>query len=120
WFMSKEINEEPEALADTLRGRTRDGLVVLSDLGERLSDDVLAGITRIVLVAAGTASYAAQVGRYAIESWARVPVDVELSHEFHYREPLLDGRTLVISISQSGETMDTLLAVQHARAHGAL
>ncbi|OJX65874.1 MAG: glutamine--fructose-6-phosphate aminotransferase [Micrococcales bacterium 73-13] len=119
WFMTKEIHEEPDALANTLLGRTRDGLVVLSDLGDRLSDEVLAGIERIVLVAAGTASYAAEVARYAIEAWARVPVAVELAHEFQFREPLLDERTLVISISQSGETMDTLVAVQHARAHGA-
>jgi len=120
WFMAKEIHEEPEALSNTLLGRTQDGLVVLPDLGEALGDEVLRGIERIILVAAGTASYAGMVGRYAIEAWARIPVEVELAHEFHYREPLLDERTLVISISQSGETMDTLLAVQHARAHGAL
>jgi len=118
WFMAKEIHEQPEALANTLLGRTRDGLVELADTG--LSDEVLGSLDRIVLIAAGTAAYAAQVARYAIEAWARIPVDVELAHEFHYREPLLDERTLVVSISQSGETMDTLLAVQHARAHGAL
>ena len=119
WFMAKEIHEEPDALANTLLGRTRDGLVALDDLGPRLTDDVLADVRRIVLIAAGTASYAAEVARYAIEAWARIPVDVELAHEFQFREPLLDDRTLVVSISQSGETMDTLLAVQHARAHGA-
>ena len=120
WFMAKEIHEEPEALAKTLLGRTRDGLVSLTDLGDTLTDEVLAGVERIVLIAAGTASYAAQVGRYAIEAWARVPVEVELSHEFQYREPFLGPRTLVVSISQSGETMDTLLAVQYAREHDAL
>jgi glucosamine--fructose-6-phosphate aminotransferase (isomerizing) len=119
WFMAKEIHEEPEAIANTLLGRTHDGVVALPVLGERLTDKVLAGIERIVLIAAGTASYAAEVARYAIEEWARIPVDVELAHEFLYRAPLLGDRVLVISISQSGETMDTLLAVQHARAHGA-
>jgi len=119
WFMSKEIHEEPEALEKTLLGRSRDGLVELTGLGDRLTDEVLVGIERIVFIAAGTASYAAEVARYAVETWARIPAQVELAHEFQFRAPLLDERTLVVSISQSGETMDTLLAVQHARAHGA-
>jgi len=118
WFMAKEIAEEPDAASNTLLGRVRDGLVDLSGLG--IGDDVLASIDRITIVAAGTASYAAEVARYAIEEWARIPTSVELAHEFQYRSPILDGRTLVISVSQSGETMDTLLAVQHAKAAGAL
>jgi len=118
WFMAKEISEEPEAASNTLMGRVRDGLVDLGSLG--LSPETLAGVERITVVAAGTASYAAEVARYAIEEWARVPTSVELAHEFQYRRPILDDRTLVISVSQSGETMDTLLAVQHATAAGAL
>jgi glucosamine--fructose-6-phosphate aminotransferase (isomerizing) len=117
-FMKKEISEEPEAVANTILGRVHDGLVTLPELGP-LDDDVLAGIDRIVMIACGTAAYAAMLGKYAIEQWARVPVDVELSHEFRYRNPILNSRTLVISISQSGETMDTLMAVTHAREGGA-
>jgi glucosamine--fructose-6-phosphate aminotransferase (isomerizing) len=82
-------------------------------------DDVLADIRRIVIVACGTAAYAGQTAKYAIEKWAKVPVDVELSHEFRYRDPVLSDHTLVISISQSGETMDTLMAVKYAREAGA-
>jgi glucosamine--fructose-6-phosphate aminotransferase (isomerizing) len=117
-FMAKEVSEQPDAVANTLRGRIVDGLVVIPEL-TAFGDDVLAGINRIVIVACGTASYAGQVAKYAIEKWARVPVDVELSHEFRYREPVLTDDTLVVSISQSGETMDTLMAVKYARAEGA-
>ncbi len=117
-FMAKEISEEPEAVANTILGRVQDGVVRLSEL-EPIGDEVLAGIDRIVIVACGTAAYAGMLGRYAIEQWARVPVDVELAHEFRYRNPILTEKTLVISISQSGETMDTLVAVQHASAAGA-
>jgi glucosamine--fructose-6-phosphate aminotransferase (isomerizing) len=117
-FMAKEISEEPDAVANTLRGRVRDGAVVIPEL-EELGDDVLAGIDRISIVACGTASYAGMVGRYAIEKWARLPVEVDLSHEFRYRDPVITPRTLVISISQSGETMDTLMAVKFAREAGA-
>jgi glucosamine--fructose-6-phosphate aminotransferase (isomerizing) len=116
-FMRKEISEEPAAVANTLLGRVHDGAVTLPDL-EAISDQ-LAGIQRVVVLGCGTAAYAGQVGRYAIESWARVPVDVELSHEFSYRDPAVDEHTLVVSISQSGETMDTLLAVRAAQARGA-
>jgi glucosamine--fructose-6-phosphate aminotransferase (isomerizing) len=116
-FMAKEISEEPEAVANTILGRVIDGQVVLPEL-EGL-DEMLAGIDRVIVIACGTASYSGLVGKYAIEKWARVPVEVELSHEFRYREPVLNERTLVVSISQSGETMDTLMAVKYAIANGA-
>ena len=117
-FMAKEITEGPDAVANTLRGRIVDGEVVLPDL-DGIGDEALAGITRIIIVACGTAAYSGILGKYAIESWSRVPVEVELAHEFRYREPVIDSTTLVISISQSGETMDTRMAVQYASEHGA-
>jgi glucosamine--fructose-6-phosphate aminotransferase (isomerizing) len=117
-FMKKEISEEPEAVAKTLLGRVHDGAVVLEEL-EPLGDQVLTDIDRVIVVACGTAAYAGMVGKYAIEQWARIPVDVELSHEFRYRDPILSERTLVVSISQSGETMDTMMAVKYAREQGA-
>ncbi|MDI2098616.1 glutamine--fructose-6-phosphate transaminase (isomerizing) [Ruicaihuangia caeni] len=116
-FMSKEISEEPEAVANTLLGRVTDGLVQLDELAEL--DQTLRDIDRVTIVACGTAAYAGMVGKYAVEQWARVPVEVELAHEFRYREPVLSERTLVVSISQSGETMDTLMAVKYAAEHGA-
>jgi len=118
-FMAKEVSEQPEAVANTLRGRIVDGVVVIPELAE-FGDEALAGIRRIVIIACGTAAYAGQVAKYAIEKWARVPVDVELSHEFRYRDPVLETDTLVLSISQSGETMDTLMAVKYAREAGAV
>lgn len=116
-FMAKEVSEEPEAVAKTLLGRTRDGQVVIPELDGL--DDLFAGISRIVVIACGTAAYAGLVGKYALEQWARIPVDVELAHEFRYRDPVIDASTLVVSISQSGETMDTLMAVKYARERGA-
>ncbi len=116
-FMKKEISEEPEAVAKTLIGRIHDGAVTLPEL-EPLAE-VLDDIDRVVVIGCGTAAYAGMLGKYAIETWARVPVDVELSHEFRYRDPVLSPRTLVVSVSQSGETMDTLMAVKYAREHGA-
>jgi len=116
-FMKKEISEEPEAVAKTLLGRVHDGVVVLPELDPLA--EVLADIDRVVVIACGTAAYAGMLGKYAIEAWARVPVDVELSHEFRYRDPVLSPRTLVVSVSQSGETMDTLMAVKYAREQGA-
>jgi len=116
-FMKKEISEEPEAVAKTLIGRVHDGAVVLPELDPLAP--VLADIDRVVVIACGTAAYAGMLGKYAIEAWARVPVDVELSHEFRYRDPVLSPRTLVVSVSQSGETMDTLMAVKYAREQGA-
>jgi glucosamine--fructose-6-phosphate aminotransferase (isomerizing) len=116
-FMAKEVAEEPEAVAKTILGRIRNGSVEIPELDGM--DALFADITRIVVIAAGTAAYAGNVGRYAIEQWTRVPVEVELAHEFRYRDPVLTPQTLVVSISQSGETMDTLMAVKYAREHGA-
>jgi glucosamine--fructose-6-phosphate aminotransferase (isomerizing) len=116
-FMAKEISEEPEAVANTMLGRIAAGSVVLPELES--FDQTLRDIDRIVVIACGTASYAGMLGKYAIEKWARIPVEIELSHEFRYSEPVLTPRTLVISISQSGETMDTLMAVKYAIAAGA-
>jgi glucosamine--fructose-6-phosphate aminotransferase (isomerizing) len=117
-FMAKEISENPDAVANTIRGRVVDGSVVIPELAE-LGDDYLRGVSRVIVVACGTASYAGLVGAYAIEQWARIPVDVQLSHEFRYREPVISSDTLVVSISQSGETMDTLMAVKYASERGA-
>lgn len=117
-FMAKEISEEPEAVAKTILGRVEDGLVRIPELAG-LDDETMRAIDRIIVIACGTAAYAGMVGKYAIEQWARVPVDVELAHEFRYREPVLSPNTLVVSISQSGETMDTLMAVKYAREQGA-
>lgn len=117
-FMAKEVAEQPDAVANTIRGRIVDGVVSVPELDE-FGDDALREVRRITIVACGTAAYAGMVSKYAIEQWARVPVEVELSHEFRYREPVIDDGTLVISISQSGETMDTLMAVKYAREQGA-
>lgn len=117
-FMAKEVAEQPDAVANTIRGRIVDGVVSVPELDE-FGDDALRGVRRITVVACGTAAYAGMVGKYAIEQWARIPVEVELSHEFRYRDPVIDDGTLVVSISQSGETMDTLMAVKYAREQGA-
>ena len=116
-FMAKEVAEQPEAVANTIRGRIHDGQVVIPELDGL--DELFVGINRVIITACGTASYAALVGKYAIEQWARVAVDVELAHEFRYRDPVIGADTLVVSISQSGETMDTLMAVKYARERGA-
>ena len=116
-FMAKEVSEEPEAVANTLRGRIRDEAIVIPEL-EGL-DDLFLGINRIIVIACGTAAYAGQTGKYAMEQWTRIPVDVELAHEFRYRDPVIGPDTLVVSISQSGETMDTLMAVKYAHEAGA-
>ncbi|AKV87708.1 glutamine--fructose-6-phosphate aminotransferase [Microbacterium sp. 1.5R] len=116
-FMAKEVAEQPEAVANTIRGRIQGDQVVIPELDGL--DDLFLGINRIIITACGTAAYSALVGKYAIEQWARVPVDVELAHEFRYRDPVIGDDTLVISISQSGETMDTLMAVKYARERGA-
>ncbi|MCT9002644.1 glutamine--fructose-6-phosphate transaminase (isomerizing) [Microbacterium memoriense] len=116
-FMAKEVSEEPEAVANTIRGRIHDGAVVIPELAGM--DDLFAGIRRVIIIACGTAAYAGQTGKYALEQWTRVPVDVELAHEFRYRDPVIGEDTLVVSISQSGETMDTLMAVKYARERGA-
>jgi glucosamine--fructose-6-phosphate aminotransferase (isomerizing) len=118
-FMEKEINEQPHAVADTLLGRTgADGRLVLDEMS--IGEEQLGRVDRITIVACGTAAYAGTVAKYAIEHWTRIPVEVALAHEFRYCDPIVDDRTLVVSISQSGETMDTLMAVKHARDLGAL
>jgi len=117
-FMAKEISEEPEAVAKTILGRVIDGGVRLTEL-DSIGDETLKNVDRIMIIACGTAAYAGMLGQYAIEKWSRIPVSVELSHEFRYRDPILTERTLVVSISQSGETMDTLMAVKYAVAAGA-
>ncbi|QGQ18697.1 glutamine--fructose-6-phosphate transaminase (isomerizing) [Cellulomonas sp. JZ18] len=117
-FMDKEIHDQPHAVADTLLGRTdASGRLVLDEL--RIDEAVLRAVDKIVVVACGTAAYAGQVAKYAIEHWCRIPVEVELAHEFRYRDPVVDERTLVVAVSQSGETMDTLMAVRHAKEQGA-
>ena len=116
-FMAKEVTEGPDAIGNTLLGRVGDGEVRIPEL-EAL-DDELAAIERVILIGCGTAAYSGMLGKYAIERWARIPVEVDLSHEFRYRDPVLNDRTLVVSISQSGETMDTLMAVKYAIAEGA-
>ncbi|TQL48899.1 glutamine--fructose-6-phosphate transaminase [Homoserinimonas aerilata] len=117
-FMVKEITEQPEAVAKTLLGRAVDGEVHLQEL-EAIGADALKDVERIVIVGAGTANYSGLLAKYAIEAWTRIPVEVELSHEFRYRDPILTPNTLVVSISQSGETMDTLMAVKYASENGA-
>ncbi|GAB3449832.1 glutamine--fructose-6-phosphate transaminase (isomerizing) [Phycicoccus ginsengisoli] len=118
-FMEKEINDQPHAVGDTLLGRTdSDGRLVLDDMS--ITEQQLSEVDRIIIVACGTAAYAGMVAKYAIEHWTRIPVEVSLAHEFRYSDPIASERTLVVSISQSGETMDTLMAVKHARELGAL
>jgi glucosamine--fructose-6-phosphate aminotransferase (isomerizing) len=114
WFMRKEIYEQPRAVADSLLGRrTASGQLKLDEM--RLSDQELRDIDKIIIIACGTSFYAGMVAKYAIEHWCRVPVEVELASEFRYRDPILDYSTLVVAISQSGETADTLQAIRHAR-----
>ncbi|MCL6628038.1 MAG: glutamine--fructose-6-phosphate transaminase (isomerizing) [Armatimonadetes bacterium] len=117
-FMLKEIHEDPTAIVDTLRGRlTADDSVGLEEI--KLSAEQIKNFSRIFIVACGTAYYAGNVGRYFFESLLKMPVDVELASEFRYRSPVLNGQSLVITISQSGETADTLAALRLARASGA-
>lgn len=118
YFMLKEIAEQPKAVADTLLGRIdASGSLTLDEV--RIPPGVLREIDKVVVVACGTAFHAGMIAKYAIEHWARIPCEVELASEFRYRDPILDQQTLVIAISQSGETMDTLMAVRHAREQGA-
>ncbi|MBN0041993.1 glutamine--fructose-6-phosphate transaminase (isomerizing) [Cellulosimicrobium cellulans] len=117
-FMDKEIHDQPHAVADTLLGRTDpSGKLVLDDV--RIDEAVLRSVDKIIVVACGTAAYSGHVAKYAIEHWCRIPVEVELAHEFRYRDPIVDEKTLVVAVTQSGETMDTLMAVRHAREQGA-
>ena len=116
-FMLKEIYEQPDAVAETVGDRLAHGRVELEGIG--ISDDELRGLRRIVIVACGTSYHAGLIGRYAIETWSRVPVEMDVSSEFRYRDPVIDERDLVIGISQSGETADTLAAMRLAREKGA-
>ncbi|HXV92055.1 MAG TPA: glutamine--fructose-6-phosphate transaminase (isomerizing) [Pseudonocardia sp.] len=117
-FMAKEIDEQPQAVADTLRARSDlEGRLVLDEM--RIDESVLVGVDKVVIVSCGTSSYAGMVAKYAVEHWSRLPVEVEYSHEFRYRDPVIGARSLVVAISQSGETMDTLMAVRHAKHLGA-
>ena len=117
-FMAKEIADQPQAVGDTLMGRvSSDGYVNLEELAA--ISKLIPNIDRIIMVACGTAAYASEVGKYAIEAWAKIPVSVELSHEFRYRQPILTPNTLVVAVSQSGETMDTLMATRFAKEAGA-
>ncbi|WP_084102299.1 glutamine--fructose-6-phosphate transaminase (isomerizing) [Demequina sp. NBRC 110051] len=117
-FMEKEIYDQPAAVADTLRGRLDEKGRLKLDEG-MVDEYILKSIDKIIVIACGTASYAGQVARYAIEHWTRIPVEVELSHEFRYRDPIVSVKTLVVAVSQSGETMDTIMAVRHAQQQGA-
>ncbi|MCP2248880.1 glutamine--fructose-6-phosphate transaminase (isomerizing) [Lentzea aerocolonigenes] len=117
YFMLKEIEEQPEALANTLRGHFANGRIVLDE--QRLSDQDLRDVDKVFVVACGSAYHSGLVAKYAIEHWTRLPVEVELASEFRYRDPVLDRDTLVVAVSQSGETADTLEAVRHARAQKA-
>ena len=114
WFMRKEIYEQPQAVADTLLGRyTPEGALTLDEL--RIPADELRRVDKIIIVACGTAFYAGLVAKYAIEHWTRIPCEVEIASEFRYRDPIITRTTLVVTISQSGETADTLMAIRHAR-----
>jgi glucosamine--fructose-6-phosphate aminotransferase (isomerizing) len=117
-FMLKEIHEQAGAVAETIADRLTDDGVALEPLGA-ISDEFLKGIRRVVIVGCGTAYHAGLVGRYAIEWWSRLPVEMDIASEFRYRNPVIDERDLVIGISQSGETADTLAAMRLARERGA-
>jgi glucosamine--fructose-6-phosphate aminotransferase (isomerizing) len=116
-FMLKEIHEQADAVAETLAGRLHEDAVDLGDIG--ISDDFLRDMRRVIIVACGTSYHAGLVGRYSIETWARVPVEMDVASEFRYRDPVLDEHDLVIGITQSGETADTLAAMRLARERGA-
>jgi len=116
-FMLKEIYEQPEAVAETIGDRARHGKLVLEGLG--MTDEQLRRLKRVVILACGTAYHAGVVGRYVIEEWARVPVEPDIASEWIYRNPVIDEDTLVIGISQSGETRDTVGAMRLAREKGA-
>jgi glucosamine--fructose-6-phosphate aminotransferase (isomerizing) len=116
-FMLKEIYEQPEAVAETIGDRLRRGRLVLEGLG--MDDAQLRELRRIVILSAGTSYHAAVAGRYAIEEWARIPVEHDIASEWIYRNPVLDEDTLVVGISQSGETRDTIEAMKLARSMGA-
>lgn len=117
-FMLKEIHEQPTAIRSTLRGRMgADGIIQLSEI--TLTDSEITAIERVFIVACGTSYHAAIIAKTLIEQWARIPVEVDVSSEFRYRDPIVDAHTLVVAITQSGETADTLAGVREARANGA-
>jgi glutamine---fructose-6-phosphate transaminase (isomerizing) len=114
WFMRKEIFEQPRAVADTLLGRhDEQGALQLDEI--RISEEDLRDVDKVIVIATGTSFYAGLVAKYAIEHWTRIACEVELASEFRYRDPILTRDTLVVAISQSGETADTLMAIRHAR-----
>lgn len=117
-FMEKEIHEQPLAVEQTLMGRLDpSGKLILDELN--IEESLLRAVNKIVVIACGTAFHAGMVAKYAIEHWCRIPTEVELAHEFRYRDPIVDEGTLVVALSQSGETMDTIMAIRHAREQGA-
>jgi glucosamine--fructose-6-phosphate aminotransferase (isomerizing) len=117
-FMMKEIHEQPKAIRDTLGGRVKDGMVDLSR-EVALSEEAIRGIEKIHFVACGTAYHAGLVGKYVMEDLARIPVETDIASEYRYRNPIITDKTLVVVISQSGETADTLAALREAKKHGA-
>jgi glutamine---fructose-6-phosphate transaminase (isomerizing) len=112
-FMLKEIHEQPTAIRDTIRGRVRGGVHRLDEL--RMSEAAIRAVDKVFVVAAGTAYHAGLVAKYAIEHWTRLPVEIDIASEFRYRDPVLDRNTLTLAVSQSGETIDTLEALRHAK-----
>ena len=114
YFMDKEIDEQPQAVAETLLGRiSAEGRLQLDEM--RMSESELRSVDKVIVIAAGTSYHAGMIAKYAIEHWTRIPVEVELASEFRYRDPILTRDTLVLVISQSGETADTLMALRHAK-----
>ncbi len=113
-FMLKEMHEQPQAVRETLRGRTRGGRLTLDEL--QLSDDELRAVDKVFIVGCGTSYHAGLVAKYAIEHWARLPTEIDVASEFRYRSPVLDAQTLVIGVSQSGESLDTMEACRYARS----
>ncbi|MGH3113679.1 MAG: glutamine--fructose-6-phosphate transaminase (isomerizing), partial [Gaiellaceae bacterium] len=112
-FMLKEIHEQPAAVRDTIRGRSRGGRLVLDEV--RMNEEDVRAVDKVFVIACGTAFHAGLVAKYAIEHWTRLPVEIEISSEFRYRDPVLDRNTLTLAVSQSGETIDTLEALRHAK-----
>jgi glutamine---fructose-6-phosphate transaminase (isomerizing) len=115
-FMLKEIHEQPMAIRDTIRGRVRAGVHRLDEV--RMSEEAIRAVDKVFVVACGTAFHAGLVAKYAIEHWTRLPVEIDIASEFRYRDPVLDRNTLTLAVSQSGETIDTLEALRHAKDQG--
>ena len=112
-FMLKEMYEQPKAIADTFSPRIKDGQIVIEELG--MNDEEIRAVSKIVIVACGSAYHAGMTGKYVLEGMARIPVEVDLASEFRYRDPILAEGTLVIVVSQSGETADSLAALREAK-----